>query len=167
MLIFDASTLILTAKIEILDLFLSGIAMEVVIPKAVERECCAAKKTLDGLMIQKAVAESKIRVVNVKNRSLVAKLQSDFNLGKGEAEAIVTAQGEKTALVAIDDKNGINGCKLLGIPFVTAAGILIRSRERNLIASADAFAKLELLGRFGRYKSSILEDVRDRLEKSK
>jgi len=29
--------------------------MEVGIPKAIEEECCAGKKTLDALMIQKAV----------------------------------------------------------------------------------------------------------------
>jgi hypothetical protein len=30
--------------------------MEVAIPKAVEEECCAGKKTLDALMIQRASA---------------------------------------------------------------------------------------------------------------
>ena len=53
MFIFDASTLILIAKIELLDLFLKEIGMEVAIPKAVEEECCAGKKTLDALMIQR------------------------------------------------------------------------------------------------------------------
>ena len=60
MFIFDASTLILTAKIELLDLFLKEIGMEVAIPRAVEEEC-GGKKTLDALMIQKAVDESRIR----------------------------------------------------------------------------------------------------------
>jgi hypothetical protein len=53
MLVFDASTLIVIAKIEILDSFLAGISMKVMVPRAVERECCGAKKTLDALMIQK------------------------------------------------------------------------------------------------------------------
>lgn len=164
MLIFDASTLILTARIEILEPFLAGISTEVAIPKAVKRECCGAKKTLDALMIQKAVEESKITVVNVRNRGLVTKLQSDFGLGKGEAEAIAAAHGENASLIAIDDKNGVNACKLLGIAFVTAAGILIRSCDKGLISRVEALAKLGLLGRYGRYKSSILEDVRVRLE---
>lgn len=167
MLIFDASTLILTARIELLEAFLAGISMEVVIPRAVERECCVAKKTWDALMIQKAIEESKITVVNVRNRGLVAKLQSDFNLGRGEAEAISAALSENAQLVAIDDKNGINACKLLGIAFVTAAGVLIRSCEKRWIRRVDALAKLRLLGQYGRYKSSILEDVRVRLEACK
>ncbi len=66
----------------------------------------------------------------MKNRKLVAKLQTDFSLGQGEAEAIALAQKERTRIVGIDDKNGINACKLLGIAFTTAVGILLRSRER-------------------------------------
>ncbi len=167
MLIFDASTLILIARIEILDSFLAGISTKVAIPREVERERCGSKRTLDALMIQKAVDESRITVVSVKNRALVAKLQSDFSLGKGEAQAIAAAVDERSALVAIDDKSLINACKLLGIAFVTAAGILVRSCEKGVICVADALVKLELLGRYGRYKSSILEDVRVRLETCK
>jgi predicted nucleic acid-binding protein len=164
MLILDASTLILVARIELLDVFLSGIAMTAAVPREVERECCEAKKTLDALLIQKALDESKIRVVNVKNKRLVAKLQSDFGLGKGEAEAMAAALAEKALLVGMDDKNGINACKLLGLAFTTAAGILIRSREKGLLSQNDALAKLDLLAKYGRYKDSIVEDVRARLE---
>jgi predicted nucleic acid-binding protein len=71
-------------------------------------------------MIQKTLDESRIKLVAVKNRKLVAKLQADFSLGKGEAEAIALALKEKAELLGIDDKNGINACKLLGIPFTTA-----------------------------------------------
>ena len=46
MLVFDSSTLILTAKIELLDLFLSEIGMEVAIPRSVEEECCGGKKKM-------------------------------------------------------------------------------------------------------------------------
>ena len=44
MFIFDSSTLILTAKMELLDLFVSEIGMEVAIPRAVEEECCGGKR---------------------------------------------------------------------------------------------------------------------------
>jgi predicted nucleic acid-binding protein len=71
-------------------------------------------------MIQKTLDESRIKLVAVKNRKLVAKLQADFSLGKGEAEAIALALKEKAELLGIDDKNGINACKLLGIRFTTA-----------------------------------------------
>jgi predicted nucleic acid-binding protein len=164
MVVCDASTLILIAKAELLDPFLAGSKLGVTIPGEVEKECCGSKKTLDALMIQKAVDEARIEVVAVKNRRLVAKLRADFSLGKGEAEAIALALDEKAQLLGIDDKNGINACKLLGIAFTTAVGILIRSREKGLLEGPDALAKLAILAKYGRYKNSIIEDARLKLE---
>ena len=164
MLVFDASTLILLARIELMETFLASVSVDVTIPYEVERECCAGRKTLDALMIQKAVEDSRIQSIVVKNKKLAAKLQTDFSLGKGEAEAIALALAEKAQLVGIDDKNGINACKLLGVPFTTAAGILVRCREKNLITLSNALLKLALLTSYGRYKNSIIEDVRKKLE---
>jgi predicted nucleic acid-binding protein len=85
-------------------------------------------------------------------------------LSKGEAEAIVLALAEKAPVLGIDDKNGINACKLLGIAFTTAIGILIRIREKGLLTADEALAKLSTLGEQGRYKQTILEDARRKLE---
>src|SRR5215470_7537874 len=120
MIAFDASTLILIAKVELLDLFLASVRVPVAIPAAVEKECCGSKKALDAVIIQRALDESRIKTVVVKNRRLVAKLQDDFSMGKGEAEAIALALDEKAQFLGIDDKNGINACKLLGVAFTTA-----------------------------------------------
>ena len=83
--------------------------------------------------------ESRTKTVVVKNRRLVAKLQADFSLGRGEAEAIALALNEKAEVLGIDDKSGINACKLLGIAFTTAVGILIRSREKGLLTPLRGF----------------------------
>jgi predicted nucleic acid-binding protein len=164
MFVFDASTLILVTKAEFLDSFLAGVKLRVAIPGEVARECCGAKKTLDALIIQKAIDESKIELVLVKNKKLVAKLQADFSLGQGESEAIALALKERARIIAIDDKNGINACKLLGIPFTTAVGILLRSREKGLLDRSAALAGLAPLEKYGRYKNSIIEDTRLKLE---
>ena len=164
MLIFDSSTLILIAKVELLDAFLNDIGMEIAIPQAVEDECCGGKKTLDALFIRKALDESRIKVRSVRNRKLVAKLEEDFSMGRGESEAIAIAMQEEALLVGIDDKNGMNACKLAGIPFTTAAGILVRSCEKGLIGRGDALAKLSALAKFGWYRNDLLEDARLRLE---
>ena len=164
MLVFDASTLILIAKMEALDSFLRSTELEVTIPVEVERECCAVKKSLDALMIQKELDESRIKVVAVKDKRLVSKLQGDFGLGRGEAESIALALAKKARIVGIDDKNGINACKLLGIAFTTAIGILVRMREKELLTVNEAIVKLAALGKHGRYKQSILEDAKRKLE---
>ena len=54
-MVFDSSTLILIAKIEVLGLFQDSVELEVRIP-------------IDALLIQKAIDESKIRVVTLKDR---------------------------------------------------------------------------------------------------
>jgi predicted nucleic acid-binding protein len=164
MFIFDASTLILIAKTEMLGEFLDGVNLQVAIPFEVEKECCRVKKSLDALMIQKALDESRIRAIAVKDRRLVTKLQGDFGLGRGEAEAIVLALAERARVLGIDDKNGINACKLLGVAFTTAVGILVRMREKRLFTIAEALVKLEALAKHGRYKPSILQDARRKLE---
>ena len=166
MIVLDASTLILITKIELLDTFLASVRQEVVVPREVPREC-SAKKTLDALIIQKVFDESRIKVLTVKNNRLIAKLSSDFSLGKGEAETIALAMKERAALIGVDDKNGINACKLLGIGFTTALGILIRSYEKGLIQRSGAVAKLDSLAAYGRYQVSIIEDARLRLEARK
>ncbi len=164
MIVFDASTLILVTKVELLDLFLANAGVPVAIPAEVARECCGCKKALDAVMIQKVLDESRIKTIVVKSRRLVAKLQTDFSLGKGEAEAIALAISKKAQLLGIDDKNGINACKVLGLAFTTAVGILIRSREKGLLEGAEALEKLGRLARYGRYKDSIIEDARLKLE---
>jgi hypothetical protein len=50
MFIFDAPTLILIAKTEILDPFLRDAGLDVAIPLEVEKECCSVKKSLDAVL---------------------------------------------------------------------------------------------------------------------
>jgi hypothetical protein len=163
MIVFDSSTLILIAKVELLDVFLMGIGMEIAIPKAVEDECCGGKKTFDALFIRRALDESRIKVKGVRNRKLVAKLQEDFNMSSGESEAIALALEEKALLVGMDDKSGMNACKLAGIPFTTAVGILVRSREKGLIGRGDALVMLSALAEYGWYQNKIMEEAKFRL----
>ena len=164
MIVLDASTLILIANVELLDLFLGHVGVPVAIPAEVAKECCGSKRALDAAMIQKALDESRIKTVAVKNRRVVSKLETDFSLGKGEAEALALAVNEKARLVGIDDKNGINACKVLGLAFTTAVGILIRSREKGLLEGPEALERLARLAKHGRYKDSIIEDARRKLE---
>ena len=100
-------------------------------------------------------------------QSGAAEPQCPLNLDGSEAEAIALAIKEKAQVLGIDDKNGINASKLLGIPFTAAAGILVRSRERGLLNYNEALAKLTALAKYGRYKPTIIEDARRNLEARK
>jgi predicted nucleic acid-binding protein len=88
------------------------------------------KKTLDALTIQKAVDESRIKVKTVENRKLVTKLEEGFSMAIGESEAIALALQETALLVGIGDRQGINTCKLLGIPSNTAVAICCEAARK-------------------------------------
>jgi predicted nucleic acid-binding protein len=55
-------------------------------------------------MIRKAGDESRIAVKAVKNRKLVAKLEDDFSMVRGESEAIALSLQESALLVGINDR---------------------------------------------------------------
>ena len=165
-MILDSSTLILLAKAELLELFLGHFGQQVLIPKEVERETCSEKRSLDTLMIERAINDGKLEVLAIKDRRICRKIAADFSLGSGEVEAIVLALSEED-LLGIDDKKGINACKLLGIPFATAIALLVRMREKKILTRRQSLAALSKLDRFGRYKSEIVEDARVRLETEK
>ena len=165
-MILDTSTLILLAKAELLEVLLGHIGQHVLIPKEVEREACGVKKSLDTLLIERSIEDGELKVSTIKDRRICRKIAADFSLGSGEVEAIVLASSEED-LLGIDDRKGINACKLLGIPFTTAIALLVRMREKKILTRRQSLATLRKLDRFGRYKSEIVEDARVRLETEK
>ncbi len=161
MIVFDASTLILLAKVEALDMFWGDYKGEIVIPREVEKEA-TVKRTFDGLLISKRIAEGKIRVVEAPGR-VAPKLMQDFSLNQGEAEAIALALKNKDALLATDDKNAIKACKLLNLDFTTAVDFIVRAREKSLLKQEDALTKLTELARYGRYKKEIIKNAESKI----
>ena len=57
MIVFDASTLILLAKAELLDLFLDHYPAGAVIPPAVESECVISSAWLDTILIRERIRQ--------------------------------------------------------------------------------------------------------------
>ena len=164
MLLFDASTLILLAKTDLLDDFLADFPEKPVITKEVEYECCRKKQAMDSLLIQKAIKERRIAVRTLKSRSLYQKLQADLGLGNGEAETLALALSQKNRIVAIDDRRGIKACRLLKIPFTTAIDIVVRMGENGILTKEQALAKLDALARYGRYSDEIISRAKAGLE---
>ncbi len=164
MIVSNSSTLILLAKVELLDAFLAALDEKITIPKEVERECCETKRTADALLIQRAIQEKEIVVHALKEKRVYGKILADFPLGKGEAEALALALSQKAKLLLTDDKKAIQATKLLKIPFATAIGTLVRMHEKGLVEKKEADLKLEALRKHGRYKREIIEDAKSRLE---
>ncbi len=158
MVVFDASTLILLARIDVLDLFLSNIGGKAVVPERVSVEATAAGKE-ESQAIGRRIEDKTITVSKVKNAAQVKKLMEDFNIDAGEAEALTLAMEKKAGVVATDDRNAIRACKLLKLEFITAIAVLIRAVEKGLLDRDEGMVKLRKLQTIGRYSRAIIEDA--------
>ncbi len=162
MIIFDASTLILLAKIDLLELFISSFHGRVLIPERVDLEINKPNYP-ESPLVKKLIGDKKISIVKIKNTRQTEKLMEDFNIDIGEAEAISFAINENVRFVATDDRNAIRACKILKIEFVTAIAILIRAYEKKLIDRDEASIKLQKLKSVGRYSKTIIADAEKHL----
>ncbi len=153
--VFDASTLILLAKIEILPIWLTRV--QAVITTQVKAEATRQSELPDARIIAGLLAHQKIRVHSVDS-TRIKRLEKDFRLDSGEASSVLLAK-ELHAGLGPDDSVAIKACKILEIPFVTAIHLLIQAHEERLIGRQETLVKLEKLQRCGRYDSRILEDA--------
>lgn len=121
----------------------------------------------DAQLIARLIGERRIEVRKVTDRKALGLLRREFRLGIGEAQSIALARAGNASLIAIEDRNGVNACKILRLPFTGALGILMRLREKDLMARAESLRKLDILQKHGRYRAEIVDDVRRRLEAMK
>ncbi|MDO8625767.1 MAG: hypothetical protein Q7R47_06805 [Candidatus Diapherotrites archaeon] len=163
MLFVDASTLILAAKTELLDLMIGQGQHALVIAVEVAKEA-TQKKSFDALLIQQRIEGGKITVKEVKDKAMVKKIETDFNIHKGEAETIVLCMENTGHAIATDDYSAMKACAVLRIEYVTILGILLRLYETKKIGREEAKLKLERLAQYGRYSRAIISDFAKRLE---
>ena len=161
MIVFDSSTLILLAKIGLIEAVVSGYKGIILITETVMAEI-TAKETFDGLLIKKLVEAGKIKV-KITTGNEIIKLMNDFNINRGEAETIAAALKNPESLVATDDKNAIKACKLIGLPFATTIDFLLKMQKKGLLSKEQVLILLEKLSNFGRYSSEIVENAKSKI----
>ena len=163
MLVIDSSSLISLAKVGLLDLSLSSLKETPMIPPEVYNESVLRKETVDSLLIQTRIQDKKIIIKKVPERSLYNKLAYDFNLGKGEAEAIALCVLNQGILMT-DDKKAINTCRALKVPFITVANVLITLHKKKKINREEAYDLLDKLQKYKRYSREVTEKIKGDLQ---
>ncbi len=161
-MIFDASMLILLAKIDLLGSLSKEI--EIVITGIVKEEATVKKDMFDSKVILSLIEKKNITVKSVKNIQIVTDIMRDFNMDKGEASTLVLYQEINGELIATDDGQQIKTAKLMDIPFATSITFLIRATQKGLIQEKIALEKLKKLEKFGWYKTDIIEDARNKIK---
>jgi predicted DNA-binding protein (UPF0278 family) len=159
-IVFDASTLILLAKIELLREVTKEV--KIIIPEEVKTECFL-KESLDAILISTLIKEKKIEVKKVGDREALRKIRRDFRIEGGEAEVIWLAK-KLNYPIAVDDGLAIKACKVIGLRFLTAIHFLLDFASRERLEFPMAMAKLEKLTTYGRYSRRIIEDATKRLK---
>jgi predicted nucleic acid-binding protein len=157
-LVFDASTLCLLAKSDLLDLFLDDFRGTLLLPGAVELECTGGTWP-DAVLIRERIHEGRLLVEQARESRIVAQLAGDFRLGRGEAEALALALEKEGAVVATDDRNAIRACKVLRLGFVTALAVLAGAVEKGLLSKAAGALCLDKLAVHGRYSAAVINEA--------
>ena len=159
-IVFDSSTAILLAKIQLLSAITER--LKAIFPESVKEETTRKKGIFDSKLIAKLINEGKIQVLKSHDLN-VKKLIKDFNIEKGEAEALELSIENKFP-IATDDGPSIKASKILGIEFITAIHFLVYFYENGLLDRKIAMEKLKMLEKFGRYGSEIIKDARNRMD---
>ena len=165
MLVFDSSTLILIAKIELLDVFLKDIGMEIAIPKAVEDECCGGKKTLDALIDSQGSGRVQNQGEERKEQKTGRETGRRLQHGQGRIRSHCPgARKKRRCWWASTTRTESMPANWPEFRSPRRLGILVRSRQKGLIDRSDALVKLSALAKYGWYRNAILEDAKLRLE---
>lgn len=163
MIVSDSSTLILLAKISLLETFLEK--NKLLIPAGVYEESVIRGKErgdIDAYLIEKLVDKKRIIIkrVNEKTKSRVKKL---FRITKGENETICLAK--KGDLILTDDRKCINVCKTLKLKFTISADVVVTLYKKGRISKDKKDSAFDKLEEISRLKKELIDKRREECEK--
>jgi predicted nucleic acid-binding protein len=153
MIVSNASTLILLARVGLLRKFLDEYG-EVAIPPEVFKEVTRGEG-LDAKMLKNEVEKKRIKVKKI--RSDTRTLLEEFRLDEGEAQAYVLYQETGGRVLLTDDGELIKLCRIFEVPFVNALAVVVRLFEKKLLSKKKACDYLEALFDYGRYSMKVYE----------
>ncbi|MFH1751439.1 MAG: hypothetical protein ABH821_00660 [archaeon] len=168
LVVSDSSSLILATKAGLLEVVCKEFTVE--IPETVFEETVIAGKKLqktDAFKIEEAIQENKILVKKVKPRKEKKEEQwfKEFNIDKGEEEAIKLYIQTKADLLLVDDKQAINTARLLEINWVTVPTLIVEFTKKQKITKKQALESLRTVQEEGRYKLDFILEAMNEIEK--
>lgn len=158
MIISDSSTLILLAKISILNTFLEK--NKLIIPRGVYKESVVKgleKGEADSYIINEEIGKGKIEIRDI-NEKKVKEVKKLFGITKGENEVISLALEKKPKLILTDDRKCINVCNALGLETSISADVVVALYKKGRIDKDKALDSLNKLKEFGWFKREIIEE---------
>lgn len=161
MIIKDASVLIHLAKLTILEKC-CGYFQKVLIPPLVREEITAGseKQFPEVPLIEELLREGKIQIKEVKEKSFLEKAHQ-YNIQRGEAEAVALYWQEKAEWLATDDDNVRKKRALLNIKVIGTPAILITLFQKKIIEKEKMHQSIAELKKIGWFSSAVLDTVQN------
>lgn len=159
MIIKDSMVLIHLAKLTILEKCCNYFK-NVLIPRLVYVE---VKKGIeigfeDATLINDLIKENKIRVLDVKNKNLIKKV-NEFNIQRGEAEAVALYWEKKADFLATDDDNVRKKKDLLDIKIIGTPAIILKIYKEKIIDKVKIKQCINKLKEIGWFHIAILDKM--------
>ncbi|MBI4919658.1 hypothetical protein HY837_07015 [archaeon] len=159
----DSMVLIHLAKISILEQCCKYFG-EVLIPELVYEETVKGKeKHEDSLVIKNFIDSNLIKVIKIKNGSLIKKANL-FNIQGGEAECVALYWQEKADLLATDDDNFRRKKDILKLNLVGTPAIILNLYKKNKINKTETLHSLRDLKKFGWFHNAVLDKVEEEVK---
>lgn len=161
-IICDATSLILLAKVDLLEIFVKR--NNVIVPKLVYDEVIKGKEKGrgDSMLVQRLVIEKHLSVKYV-NKSLKNKIEKLFNLRGGEQEVIALAFKKKHTILS-DDKKCLNAAKALKIDFITSLDVILALYKKGAISKERALECIDTLEDYGWYAKNLIQNYKEAIK---
>ena len=155
MIISNASTLILLAKVNSLSVLLDDIK-KISIPRIVYNEIVDKKDSFEVLSIKKEIEKKRIVSVDT-DKKIYSSVLNQFKLDEGEAAAYALLKKIKGKAILTDDGELIKLCKIENVPFICAMAVIVKLFKKKKLTKGDALEKLQKLHGYGRYSKEIYD----------
>lgn len=156
MIVSDASSLILLAKIGLMGILVNE--YEVLIPQAVYDECVnegTLKRFPDALAIQQYALDKKLIVKRVDT----SKITFVYSVGQGEKEAIALSLQYPSSILLTDDGHAVKIARYLKRSFTISPLVAVDLYKMDKISFGETKRAIEKLSIMGRYLPNLIADV--------
>ena len=104
------------------------------------------------------IGKNKIRVIKIKKKQFIKKAE-EFNIKRGEAEALALYWQEKASFLATDDDNVRKKSALLNIKVIGTPAIIFKLYQEKLIEKNKFNDSLSELRKIGWFSNAIIDKI--------
>jgi len=159
MIVKDAMVVIHLAKITLLEKSCAHFK-PVIIPEEVQQEILEGRQKgyEDVKVVEELIVAGKLSVKRVRDRKLLKRAE-EFNVQRGEAEALALYWQEKADYLASDDDNLRKKSTLLNLKIIGTPAIILKLYKEKLIEQSKLQGSLQALRKIGWFSNAVIDKI--------